>query len=136
MRHWLLKTEPSEYSYDDLERDGVTLWNGISNALAQKHMRTFQLGDRAFLYHTGKEKAIVGIVEVTGPPEADSEAENDKAVAVRVKAVKRLLRPVTLAEIKADPAFAEWELVKQARLSVMPCPAALWKKVESLSKGA
>jgi predicted RNA-binding protein with PUA-like domain len=136
MAQWLLKTEPTEYSYDDLERDGGTLWNGIANALAQKHLRSFAAGDRAFLYHTGKEKAVVGIVEVTAAPEADPEAESDTAVAVRIKAVRRLPRPVALAEIKADDAFAEWELVKQGRLSVMPCHAALWKKIESMSKGS
>ncbi len=131
MAYWLFKIEPGCFSYADLEQAGSTVWDGVSNALALKHLRSVATGDRVLLYHTGKEKAIVGIMEVTSGPRADT--ANDKAVVVDVKPLKRLARPITLAEIKADPFFAEWELVRMSRLSVMPVKPAVWKKIESFS---
>jgi len=130
---WLFKQEPSCYSFADLERDGSTLWDGVANPQALKNLRACQPGDRAFFYHTGDEKAIVGVMEITGEPIPD--AEGGKGVAVPVKAVRQLAVPVTLAQIKADERFADWELVKQSRLSVMPCSAARWKMIEKMSSG-
>lgn len=133
MAFWLFKQEPSCYSYADLERDGTTLWDGVANPLALKHLRACRPGDRVFFYHTGKEKAVVGIMEVAGEPAPD--ADGGKGAAVPVKAVRALAAPVTLAEIKADDRFADWELVTQSRLSVMPCSAARWKLIEAMAAG-
>jgi predicted RNA-binding protein with PUA-like domain len=130
MAHWLFKQEPECYSYDQLEADGHTAWDGVNNALAKKHLRSVALGDSVFFYHTGKVKAVVGIMEVTA---AASETE-DGSVSVEVKPVRRLKRPVTLAELKADERFAEWELLRISRLSVMPVPSAIWKAIEALAK--
>lgn len=135
MAFWLFKEEPGCYSFADLERDGATLWSGVTNALAQKHLRTVKKGDRILFYHTGDEKAVVGVVEAAADPRADPEDDTGKRVAVEVKLVKRLKTPVSLAAIKADPAFAAWELVRIGRLSVMPVPPELWKKIEAMSKG-
>lgn len=125
MANWLFKQEPDDYSYADLERDGTTTWDGVKNPLAVKHLKACAAGDRVFFYHTGKEKAVVGVMEVV--------AADDGAVTVR--AVRRLATPVTLATIKGDPAFAAWELVKQARLSVMPVTNAVWERVEKYAAG-
>jgi predicted RNA-binding protein with PUA-like domain len=129
MAFWLFKQEPSCYGYADLERDGSTNWDGVTNALALKHLRACQAGDLAFFYHTGEEKAIVGILEITGDAEPDPNQENDKLVMLPVKAVRKLAIPVSLAAIKADPDFNDWELVRNSRLSVMPCSEAIWRKV-------
>ncbi|MBN9119743.1 MAG: EVE domain-containing protein [Planctomycetes bacterium] len=136
MANWLFKEEPETYSFADLERDGSTTWSGVANALAQKHLRAAKKGDRVFLYATGKEKAVVGVMEVLADPTPDPTDEAGKRVVVAVKPVRRLAAPVTLAAIKADKAFASWELVKQARLSVMPVPDDLWARIEKMAKGA
>ncbi|MFM8270938.1 MAG: EVE domain-containing protein [Gemmata sp.] len=133
MALWLFKEEPETYSFADLERDGSTTWTGVSNALAQKHLRTAKKGDRVFFYATGKVKAVIGIAEVTADPTPDPTDDSGKCVAVTVKPVKALPKAVTLAQIKADKAFAAWELVKQARLSVMPVPDALWERVIAMA---
>ena len=133
MSRWLFKQEPECYSFADLERDGETLWDGVTNALALKHLRLCQPGDVAFFYHTGKEKNVVGILEIIGTALPDPNAENDKLVIVPVKAVRALAKPVSLAAIKADPLFAQWELVCNSRLSVMPCPEELWNRVLELA---
>lgn len=125
MANWLFKQEPDDYGYADLERDGTTTWDGVKNPLAVKHLKVCATGDRVFFYHTGKEKAVVGVMEVV--------AADDGKVTVR--AVRRLATPVTLATIKADPAFAKWELVTQARLSVMPVTQAVWERVEKYAAG-
>lgn len=132
MAHWLYKQEPSCYSFDDLERDGTTAWDGVTNAAARIHLRNAKKGDKVFFYHTGDVKAVVGIMEVASDPRPDP--EDEKGVIVDVKFVKRLKNPVPLAAIKADPDFKDWELVRISRLSVMPCPAALWKKIEAMAK--
>lgn len=134
MAFWLFKEEPGHYSFDDLQRDGATTWTGVTNALAQKHLRSVQKGDRVLYYHTGDEKAIVGIMEVTADPKPDPDDEAGKRVVVMVKPLRQLKNPVTLAAIKSDKAFADWELVRMARLSVMPVPAELWKKIEAMSE--
>jgi predicted RNA-binding protein with PUA-like domain len=133
MALWLFKQEPDCYAYSQLEVDGSTMWDGVGNPLALKHLRACAAGDLAFYYHTGSEKAVVGVMEVTGLPVPD--ADDPKRVAVPVKPLRRLAKPVTLAAIKADAAFAAWELVRQARLSVMPVPPDLWAKVEALAAG-
>jgi predicted RNA-binding protein with PUA-like domain len=134
MAFWLFKEEPDCYSFDDLVRDGSTSWSGVTNALAQKHLRSVRRGDRIFLYHTGNEKAVVGVMEAAADPAPDPEDETGKRVTVAVKPLRRLKKPVTLAAIKADDAFAGWELVRIGRLSVMPVPAALWKKIETMGE--
>jgi len=135
MAFWLFKEEPGCYSFADLERDGATTWSGVTNALAQKHLRAVKKGDQILFYHTGGEKAVVGVVEAAADPTPDTEDETGKRVAVRVKPVKKLKNPVTLAAIKADKAFAGWELVRIGRLSVMPVPPELWKKIEHMASG-
>jgi predicted RNA-binding protein with PUA-like domain len=135
MARWLFKEEPGTYSFADLQREGSTLWSGVTNALAQKHLRSVRKGDRIFFYHTGKEKAIVGVMEAAADPVPDPSDETGQRVVVAVKPLYALPSPVTLATIKADPAFAHWELVKQARLSVMPVPEKLWQRIEKLSNG-
>jgi predicted RNA-binding protein with PUA-like domain len=125
MAFWLMKQEPDDYSYADLERDGTTTWEGVKNPLALKHLRACAVGDLAFFYHTGKEKAVVGVMEVTSVADG----------VVTVKAVRRLATPVALATVKADAAFAKWELVTQSRLSVMPVTKAVWERVEKYAAG-
>lgn len=130
MARWLFKIEPDCYSFDDLEREGETAWDGVANPLARKNLRSAAVGDEVFLYYTGDAKVIVGVMQVSAAAEA-----GDTPTDVRVKPVRRLAHPVSLAAIKADPAFADWELVQQARLSVMPVPDALWRRVEQMAAG-
>jgi predicted RNA-binding protein with PUA-like domain len=134
MALWLFKEEPEHYSFADLQRDGKTLWSGVSNALARQHLRNVKRGDRVLFYHTGKEKAVVGVMRVTAGPRPDPEDDDPKGVAVEVAAVKELPRPVTLTAIKADPVFKDWELVRLSRLSVMPVTEAQWQRIEELSQ--
>jgi predicted RNA-binding protein with PUA-like domain len=133
--NWLFKEEPETYSFADLQRDGSTTWSGVSNPLAQKHLRSVKAGDRVLFYATGKLKAVVGVMEVTSDPTPDPADASGKRVVVTVKPVKPLATPVTLAAIKADKTFAAWELVKQARLSVMPLPDELWTRIEKMGNG-
>jgi predicted RNA-binding protein with PUA-like domain len=132
MAMWLFKQEPSCYSLDDLERDGSTTWDGISNALARKNLRQTKSGDRVFFYHTGKEKAVVGEMKVVGKPKADPNADDPNAVVVVVKFVRRLANPVSLAAIKKDPLLVKWDLVRLSRLSVVPVSEEQWQRVEEL----
>ena len=125
--YWLLKTEPNTYSYSDLERDKRTVWDGVTNALALKHLRAMRKGDRAFIYHSGKEKQIVGIATIARGPYPDPKQTDAKLVAVDLEPREQLKRPVTLAEIKARKDFADFELVRIGRLSVMPVSAQRWK---------
>ena len=128
---WLLKTEPSAYAYDDLERDGNTVWDGVSNPVALRNLRSMQVGDRVLIYHTGDERAAVGLARVTRAAYPDPKLKNPKRVVVGLAAEGRLKRPVSLAEIKALPLFADSPLVRQGRLSVVPLSAAQWKAVEN-----
>jgi len=134
MADWLFKEEPTRYSYADLERDGGTLWNGIDNNLARKHLRQVKAKDRILYYHTGKEKAIIGIMRAVADAGADPESDDPKAVGVRVEPLRRLPQPVSLEVIKGDPQLADWELVRISRLSVMPVTKFQWKRIEELSK--
>jgi predicted RNA-binding protein with PUA-like domain len=132
--NWLFKEEPAHYSYDDLARDGRTSWTGVRNAVAQRHLRSVKKGDRIFFYHTGNEKAVVGIAKAAGDAYVDPEDKAGKLYAVDVVPVKKLPRAVTLAEIKADPSFASFALVRMSRLSVMPVDDEQWKKIEAMSR--
>ena len=132
MALWLCKQEPGCYSFDDLVRDGRTVWDGVNNALARKHLRQMRPGDRVLFYHTGKEKAIVGEMVVAGEPRPDPNGD-EAAVAVEMKPVRKLARPIALAEIKADKALANWDLVRLSRLSVVPVTESQWKRVEALA---
>lgn len=134
MSFWLFKEEPGTYSFADLKRDGTTTWGGVTNALAQKHLRAIRKGDRIFFYHTGDEKAVVGVMEATADPQSDPDDAAGKRVVVTVKPVRSLAKPVSLAAIKADKSFADWELVRISRLSVMPVPSELWAKIEEMGK--
>jgi predicted RNA-binding protein with PUA-like domain len=134
MAQWLLKTEPKTYSYADLERQGRARWDGVSNPVALKHLRAMTAGDQAFIYHTGAEKAVVGIARVVSQPYTDPKAKDPRLVVVDLEPQGRLPSPVTLAAVKADPAFAAWELVRLARLSVMPVPAELWRRILALAR--
>lgn len=132
--NWLFKEEPTHYSYDDLVRDGKTSWTGVRNPLAQKHLQAVKKGDRIFFYHTGDEKAVVGIARAAGAAYADPADKSGKLYAVDVEPVKKLKQPVTLAAIKADKAFADLPLVRMPRLSVMPISDDVWARIEGMSQ--
>ena len=129
MSNWLFKEEPTHYSYDDLVRDGRTSWTGVRNALAQKHLRSVKKGDRIFFYHTGDEKAIVGIAKAADAAYPDPADKSGKLYAVDVVPVKKLKSAVTLASVKADKAFADFPLTRMPRLSVMPVPDETWERI-------
>jgi predicted RNA-binding protein with PUA-like domain len=131
--NWLVKEEPTHYGFDLLVRDQKAAWSGVRNALAQKHLRAIRKGDRIFYYHTGGEKAVVGVAKAVSDPYPDPEDASGKYVAVDIAPVKRLPRAVTLAEIKADPTFKDFPLVRIARLSVMPVTDAEWARIERMA---
>jgi len=129
---WLMKSEPASYSWDDLVRDGGTEWDGVRNNAARLHLRAMASGDEAFLYHSMSDKAVVGTMRVTRGPAPDPK---DAAwVSVRVEPIARLERPVTLAEIKAEPKLNAMELLRQSRLSVAPVRDEEWELVLKMSR--
>jgi predicted RNA-binding protein with PUA-like domain len=130
---WLFKEEPTHYSYDDFVKDGRTSWTGVKNPLAQKHLRSVSKGDLIFYYHTGDEKAVVGVMEAASDAYPDPKDKSGKLYAVDVVPERKLTNPVTLKAIKADPRFADFALVRMSRLSVMPVAADLWKAIEQMS---
>jgi predicted RNA-binding protein with PUA-like domain len=130
--NWLFKEEPTHYGFDELVKDGKTVWSGVKNPLAQKHLRSVKRGDRIFYYHTGDEKAVVGIARAAG--DAYPETKDGKSSVVDVEPVKKLPRPVTLAEIKADPSFNSFALVRISRLSVMPVTDDEWRRIEQKAR--
>jgi predicted RNA-binding protein with PUA-like domain len=132
---WLLKTEPDDYRWEDLERDGRTVWDGVANPTALRHLRAVSPGDRALVYHTGGERAAVGIARAVSGPYPDPRAGDPKLVVFDLVPERRLPRPVTLAAVKADPAFAGFDLVRLPRLSVMPVPPALWDRIVAMGGG-
>ena len=132
--NWLVKEEPTHYGFDHLIEDGKAVWSGVRNALAQKHLRGVAKGDRIFYYHTGGEKAVVGIARALSDPYPDPDDGSGRYVAVDIAPVKRLPRPVTLAEIKADRTFRDFPLVRIARLSVMPVTDAQWTRIERMAR--
>ena len=132
MAYWLMKSEPGAYSWDDLVRDGGTDWDGVRNNAARLHLRAMKPGDEAFFYHSMGERAIVGIMRVTGAGKPDG--DDGAWVKVPVEPV-RALRPVTLAAIKAEPSLAKMELIRQSRLSVAPVREEEWEKVLEMAHG-
>ena len=130
MALWLFKEEPTHYNFADLERDGKTSWDGVTNNLALKYLRQVRPGDRVLFYSTGKEKAVIGEMRVAGEPRAGGGGEG---VAVEVEPVRRLPRPVSLGRIKEDELLRGWDLVRLPRLSVVPVTAEQWQRVEELS---
>ena len=133
--NWLFKEEPTNYSYDDLARDGKTSWTGVRNPVAQRNLRGVKKGDKIFFYHTGDEKSVVGICRAAGDAYADPADKTGKLFAVDVEPVKKLKSPVTLASIKADRRFASFPLTRQPRLSVMPVPPEEWEIIVGMSQG-
>jgi predicted RNA-binding protein with PUA-like domain len=131
--NWLFKEEPTHYSFDDLVRDKRTEWSGVRNALAQKHLRSVKKGDYIFYYHTGDEKSVVGIAKALNDAYPDPKDPAGKAAVVDVAPVKKLARPVTLAEIKAKASMKEFPLVRISRLSVMPVSDSQWREIERMS---
>lgn len=132
--NWLFKEEPTHYSWDDLVRDGSAQWSGVRNPLAQKHLRSVKKKDCVFYYHTGREKAIVGYAMATTDAYRDPKDKTGKSYVVDIAPVRKLARPVTLAEIKAKPFFKDFPLVRLSRLSVMPVSDREWKEIERMSK--
>jgi len=129
-----MKTEPSTYSYDDLVKDGKAVWDGVSNPVALKHIRSMKKGDQVLVYHTGGEKSIIGIAEVTSEPYADPKAKDPRLAVVNLKPVRKLANPVPLAAVKAEKVFKDFELVRISRLSVMPVPTNLWRYIMQMSR--
>lgn len=129
---WLVKTEPGAYSYGDLERDGTTHWDGVTNAQAQINLRAMAPGDTVAVYHSQTDKAVIGLADVVRPPYPDPTDPAGKRVWVDIRARQRLDRPVTLGELKADPAFATSMLVRQSRLSVVGLDAEQLAVIERL----
>lgn len=134
MAYWLFKSEPETWSWDMQVRKGKSgqEWDGVRNFTARNNMRAMKKGDRGFFYHSGEEKAVVGIVEVVREAHPDSTDAEGKWICVDIAAVEPLPRPVTLTEVKADKALAEMALVKLSRLSVQPVTEAEWKRVRKL----
>jgi len=131
--NWLFKEEPTHYSFDDFTKDKKTMWSGVRNPVAQKHLHAVKKGDRVFFYHTGDEKAVVGIAKALGDAYPDPDDKTGKAAVVDIAPVKKLARPVTLKEIKAESAFKDFPLVRISRLSVMPVTEAEWTRIEKMA---
>jgi predicted RNA-binding protein with PUA-like domain len=131
MAHWLMKSEPESYSWDDLVRDGGTEWDGVRNNAARLHLKAMKNGDEAFFYHSMSDKAVVGIMRITR--EAQPDPKDADWVSVRVEPLRALSRPVTLAEIKAEPKLAKMELIRQSRLSVAPVRQEEWRKIVDMA---
>jgi len=133
--NWLFKEEPSHYGFDALVKDKHAIWSGVKNPVAQKHLHAVKRGDRIFYYHTGNEKSVVGIALALGDAYPDPEDTTGKSAVVDVGPVRKLERPVTLAEIKADARFKTFPLVRISRLSVMPVSDVEWKRIEKMALG-
>lgn len=135
MAHWLLKTEPHKYGWDDLVRDGRTVWDGVRNHQAAANLRAMAQGDEVLIYHSNEGKEAVGIARIMRAYFIDPSDAAGKFPAVEVAPVRALARPVTLAELKADPAFADLALVRQSRLSVVPVCDTHWAAILALAAG-
>lgn len=133
--HWLVKTEPSTYSFADLVRDRRTVWDGVTSPAGLKNLRAMAAGDEVLVYHTGDERAAVGLATVVRGPYPDPQAGDPKRVVVDLAAGAPLARPVTLADVKADPAFSGFALVREGRLSVVAVPPALWQRLLGMARG-
>jgi predicted RNA-binding protein with PUA-like domain len=130
---WLLKSDPEAYSFEDLRREGQTTWDGVSNNLALRNLRNFRRGDLAFIYHTGQERAVVGIAEILSDPYPDPKLKDPRLVVVDIKARERLRRPVRLDEIKQQPQLKTFDLVNLPRLSVLSVSDAQWAAILTLA---
>ena len=135
MNHWLMKQEPEDYSWDDLVRDGKTQWTGVRNFQARNNLNQMAVGDKVFFYHSGKEKSVVGIAEVAKAVYPDPTSDDPSWVAVDIKPVKRLPRPATLADIKANKKLTDLLLVRQSRLSVMPLTKEEFETIVKMGSG-
>ena len=133
MAYWLFKTEPQEYSYTDLETAGRGVWDGVKNPLALKYLRTLNPGDEALIYHTGKERQVVGIAEILSLPYPDPVLDDPRRVVVDLGAVRSLHQPVTLAQLKQDSNFTGFELIRLPRLSVVPVCDQHWQRILQLA---
>ena len=133
MSYWILKTDSDVYPFEQLERERTATWDGVSNAVALKHIRSMRPGDPLMIYHSGATKEIVGLAHVTSEPYPDPQQKDSKLAVVDVAVDRRLPRPVSLATIKGDPAFAALALVRQPRLSVIPVPEPEWKRLLTLA---
>jgi predicted RNA-binding protein with PUA-like domain len=133
MAYWLMKSEPAAYGWDDLVRDGGTEWDGVRNNAATLHLKAMRPGDRAFLYHSMSDKAVVGIMEIVRAAKPDGK-EGERWVSVAVKPVAPLPRPVTLAQIKAEPRLKDMELIRQSRLSVAPVREEEWRLIQEMAQ--
>ncbi|MDE1770302.1 MAG: EVE domain-containing protein [Thaumarchaeota archaeon] len=134
MNYWLLKQEPSGYNFDSLEKEKKTVWDGVHNNLALKHMRNMKKGDKAIFYHTGDERQAMGVVDIITNPYSNPKESDKRFIVFDVKISSRFKRPVTLDEIKNDSKFKNWELVRNSRLSAMPVPQILWDEILKKSK--
>jgi predicted RNA-binding protein with PUA-like domain len=131
---WLFKSDPEHYSFADLVRDRKTVWDGVSNNLALKHLRRVRRGDQVMIYHSGGERAIVGLAEVLSDPYADPKQKDPRLMVVEVAAREKLPRLVTLEQIESQAGLENFDLVRLPRLSVMPVPESLWKVLLALAK--
>lgn len=132
--NWLFKEEPTHYSYDAFAKDKRAVWSGVRNPVAQRHLHSVKKGDRVFYYHTGDEKAVVGVAKAAGNAYPDPDDPSGKAAVVDITPVRKLKRPVTLKEIKADARFKDFPLVRISRLSVMPVTDDEWERIEKISE--
>lgn len=133
MAYWILKTDADSYPFDQLERERRAVWDGVTNALALKHIRSMAPGDTALIYHSNVGKDLVGLARITSEPYPDPKRQDPKLVVVDIEADRRLPKPVSLAAVKADPAFSDLGLVRMSRLSVIPVPAEQWRKLLSMA---
>lgn len=129
MAYWLLKSEPQDYSWADLEQAKRAVWDGVKNALALKYLRTMQPTDEVLFYHTGKERRIVGVAEILTLPYPDPALNDPKRVVVDIRAVRSLPRPVTLEQVKQSGSFPDFDLIRLPRLSVVPVSAEYWQQI-------
>jgi predicted RNA-binding protein with PUA-like domain len=132
MAKWLLKTEPECYSWDDLIRDKKAVWDGVTNALALKHIRTIKKGDLALIYHTGDQRTAIGVAEIVSNSYPNPREDDERLAVMDLKPKRKLSRGVTISDIKADPTFAGWDFIRNSRLSVVPVPEKMWKRIEEL----
>jgi predicted RNA-binding protein with PUA-like domain len=131
---WLFKTEPSVYSFQQLQKDKKTMWDGVKNNLALKNLKDISKGDEILIYHTGEEKAAVGVARALGGAYPDPSQKNPRMLVVDIEAVKTLPRPVTLAEVKANKKLADFDLVRLSRLSIMKVSDEQWATMEGMAK--
>ena len=137
INYWLAKQEPDGprgYNFSALQKEKTTVWDGVHNNLALKHMRSMEKGDVVLYYHTGDERQAVGIMTVTSKPYPNPKEDNERFIVVDVKYKKKLDRPVSLEQMKKEKSFKNWELLRISRLSVMPVPKIIWDKIISLSR--